>query len=86
MLQNSKTYVHNCSSEVPRQQKAPDHILSHVPVANMHPVRFRSNNGEIIRKTAMKTKGGFSPGWRRILVSNQFQVSNSDLLQGIRID
>ena len=64
----------------PGIKKAPDHILSHVPIANIHSVRFQLNNGEIIRKTAMKTKGGFSPGWRRILVSNQFQISNSDLL------
>ena len=64
----------------PGSKKAPDHILSHVPMANIHPVRFQSNNRKIIRKTAMKAKGGFSPSWRRILVSNQFQISNSDLL------
>ena len=42
----------------PGNKKAPDHILSHVPMANIHPVRFQSNNGKIIRKTAMKAKGG----------------------------
>ena len=71
--------------EYPDSKKAPDDILLHGPLPNIHPVRFRLIDEEMVRKTAIKTKGGSGPSCmdveccHRILASNQFGTSNTDL-------
>ena len=60
-------------------------ILLNGPLQNIHPVKFQSIDEEMIRKAAVRTKGGSSPsgwdadGWRRILASTNFGTSSSDL-------
>ena len=61
-------------------------MLSDVP-ERIRPVKFEVIDAEMIRKAAMKTKGGFGPsgldadGWKRILLSKNFGESSSDLCQ-----
>ena len=51
-------------------------ILLNDPLQNIHPVKFQSIHEEMIRKAAIRTKGGTGPsdtdtdGWRRILAFN----------------
>ena len=60
-------------------------ILLNGPLQNIHPVKFQSIDEEMIRKAATRTKGGSGPpcmdadAWRRILASNHFGTSSSDL-------
>ena len=39
-------------------KKAPDNILLHGPLLNIHPVRFWLIDEEMVRKVAVKIKGG----------------------------
>ena len=61
-------------------------MLSDVP-ERIHPVKFEVIDAEMIRKAAMKTRGGSGPsgldadGWKRILLSKNFGESSSDLCQ-----
>ena len=61
-------------------------MLSDVP-ERIHPVKFEVIDAEMIRKAAMKTRGGSDPsgldadGWKRILLSKNFGESYSDLCQ-----
>ena len=61
-------------------------MLSDVP-GRIHPVKFEVIDAEMIRKAAMKTRGGSGPsgldadGWKRILLSKNFSESSSDLCQ-----
>ena len=56
-------------------------LLLHGPLPNIHPVI----DEEIVRKIAINTTGGSGPsgmdveGYHRILVSNQFGTSNTDM-------
>ena len=60
-------------------KKAPDNILLHGPLLNIHPVRFWLIDEEMVRKVAVKTKGGSglsrmdAEDYHRILAPNQFQ-------------
>ena len=51
----------------------------------IHPIKFESINSELIRKVAIKARGGAGPsdidadGWKRILTSNSFGESSTDL-------
>ena len=64
---------------------ASKYILLNGPSQNIHPVRFQPVDEEMIRKAAIRDKGGSGPsgmdvnGWRRILASNNFGTSSSDL-------
>ena len=61
-------------------------MLSDVP-ERIHLVKFEVIDAEMIRKAAMKTRGGSGPtgldtdGWKRILLSKNFGESSSDLCQ-----
>ena len=69
----------------PKGKTASQDILLNGPLQNIHPVKFQSIDEEMIRKAAVRTKGGSSPsgwdadGWRRILASTNFGTSSSDL-------
>ena len=66
-------------------------ILLNIPLQNIHPAKFHLIDEEIIRKAAIRTKGGSGPsgmdgdGWRRILTSNNFRTSSSDLRKAFAI-
>ena len=61
-------------------------MLSDVP-ERIHPVKFEVIDAEMVRKATMKTRGGSGPssldadGWKRILLSENFGESSSDLCQ-----
>ena len=69
----------------PKGKTASQDILLNGPLQNIHPVKFQSIDEKMIRKAVTKTKGGSGPsgvdtdGWRRILASNNFGTSSSDL-------
>ena len=69
----------------PQKSCASKDILINGPIKEVHPVPFESINEELIRRAAIKTKGGSGPSgmdadeWQRILVSNSFGMANSDL-------
>ena len=60
-------------------------ILLNIPLQNIHPAKFQLIDEEIIRKAAIRTKGGSGPSrmdadsWHRILASINFGISSSDL-------
>ena len=55
----------------------------------VHPIKFAGIDEEMVRKAAIKTKGGSGPsamdadGWRRIFCSNNFGDTNVDLRKAI---
>ena len=69
----------------PKGKTASQDILLNGPLQNIHPAKFQSIDEEIIRKAAIRTNGDSGPsgmdvdGWRRILASNNFGASSSDL-------
>ena len=72
------------------QDSAPDPIILLPDEAqNIHPIRYEDTIVEKVRKDAINTKGGFGPsgldadGWHRILASNCFGGSSSDLCRAI---
>ena len=72
------------------QVSAPDPIILLPDEAqNIHPIRYEDITAEKVRKTAINTEGGSGPsgldadGWRRILASNCFGDSSSDLCRAI---
>ena len=73
----------------PKCQMASQGILLNGLLQNVHPVKFQSIDEEMIRKAAIRTKGGSGPSgvdandWHRILASNNFGISISDLRKGI---
>ena len=68
----------------PQKSCASEDILINGPTEKIHPVQFESIIEELIRRAAIKTKGGSGPsgmdadGWRRIPASNRFGTANSD--------
>ena len=69
----------------PKGKTASQNILLNGPLQNIHPVKFQSVDEEMIRKAMIRTKWDSGPsgidadGWRRILASNKFGSSSSDL-------
>ena len=69
----------------PKGKTASQDILLNDPLQNIHPVEFQSIDEEMIRKAAIRTKGGSGPSgmdadsWHRILASINFGISSSDL-------
>ena len=63
-------------------------LLSDIP-KTIHPIKFESIDAELLRKAAIKTRGGSGPSgldgddWRRISISKAFSKSSSDLLQNV---
>ena len=66
----------SCASE--------DNLINE-PIEKVHPVRFESINEELIRRAAIKAKGGLGPSgidaneWERIVASNSFGTADIDL-------
>ena len=64
--------------------EATDEDLEDIPMT-VHQIRFEETNAELIRNSAIRTKGGAGrsglngDGWRRILTSNSFGQESSDL-------
>ena len=75
----------------PKGKTVSQDVLLNGPLQNIHPVKFQSIDEEVIRKAAIRTKGGSGPsgmdgdGWRRILTSNNFRTSSSDLRKAFAI-
>jgi len=73
----------------PEGKSPPDNVLLPDTPIEVHSVRFEDINSELIRQSALKTRGGAGPsgldgdGWRRILTSNSFGTEPSDLLSAI---
>ena len=69
----------------PEPKDAPQDVLLNDEVPSVHSIRFEKINGELIRKVALKTRGGAGPsgldgdGWKRLLTSNSFEKESSDL-------
>ena len=55
----------------------------------MHKIKYECIDAEVIRNTALRTRGGSGPsgmdadGWRRILTSNSFGQSSTDLCNAL---
>ena len=62
----------------------PEILLPDIP-EEIHPIKIHSIDAESVKKAIIKTKGAAGPsgldadGWTRILTSNQFGNSSSDL-------
>jgi len=73
----------------PTEKTPSDDILLTDSPVQIHSVRFDEINGDLIRQSAIKTNGGAGPsgldgdGWRRILVSNNFETESSDLCNAL---
>ena len=65
-----------------------DGLLSDEPQLT-HPIKFENIDADVIKKAAIKTKGGSGPsgmdadGWRRILASNSFGQCSTDLCKAM---
>ena len=73
----------------PKEEPASADVLFPDEPVVIHPIVFEKIDAELVRTAARKTQGGSGPsgmdadGWRRILVSNSFGKSSSDLCQSI---
>ena len=69
----------------PRQSEADKHLLFDDIPKSIHKVKYECIDAEVIRNTALRTRGGLGPsgmnadGWRRILTSNSFGQSSTDI-------
>ena len=69
----------------PKSKKADAEILLADIPERVHQVRFDGINAELVRKAALKTRGGSGPsgmdgdGWRHILTSNSFKECSKEL-------
>ena len=69
----------------PEATTASEEILLPDEPEIMYPIKYEKIDAELIRKAAIKTKGGAGPsgmdgdGWRRILLSKNFSKSSDDL-------
>ena len=69
----------------PEAKPADEDILIQGEKHEVHPIIFDVIDEEMIKKAALRTKGGSGPsgmdadGWRRILASNSFGTASSDL-------
>ena len=63
-------------------------LLTDTP-EQVHPIKFVVINTDLVKRTAVRTKGGAGPsvldadGWRRILITKQFGTSSTDLCKAI---
>lgn len=77
--------VNSLIQKHPTKHPANSDALLKGEAERIHPIKFASIDEELIRKVAMKTKGGSGPsgldaeGWRRLLVSNNFKSVGCDL-------
>ena len=59
------------------------------PIQKMHPILYDNIDEELMKKTAIRTKGGSGPtgidadGWRKIIVLSCFETATSDLRKAI---
>jgi len=73
----------------PDSQEVSNDVLLNGPIKDVHPIVYESIDEEKVLKAAMTTRGGSGPsgldaeGWRRILTSNSFGTSSSDLRKAI---
>ena len=73
----------------PESKDPPTNALLTDDQKHVHPIRFESIDEDMVRRAALKTKGGAGPsgmdanGWCRILTSNCYGSSSSDLCKTI---
>jgi hypothetical protein len=69
----------------PDAKEAMPDVLIQGPTLRVHPVLFDEIDEDLVKKAALRTKGGSGPsgldadGWRRILASNNYGTVNIDL-------
>ena len=69
----------------PTSKEASSDILLRDKPTKVHPVRYEEITPDLIRQSALKTKGGSGPsgldgdGWKRVLTSNSFGQNSVDL-------
>ena len=73
----------------PEPKDAPTDVLFDDEAPVVHSICYEETNAELIRKVALKTRGGAGPsgldgdGWKRLLTSNSFEKESSDLCSAI---
>ena len=73
----------------PRQSEADKHLLFDDIPKSIHKIKYKCIDAEVIRNTALRTRGGSGPsgmdadGWRRILTSNSFGQSSTDICMAL---
>ena len=85
---NNET-LNKLKEKLPKSKNANNDVLLTGVPQDVYPIMFASIDEEMIRRAAIKTKGGSGPsamdadGWRRILCSNNFGDANVDLRKAI---
>ena len=78
VLPLNKDTISKLTQKHPKGKTVSQDILLNGPLQKIHLVKFQSIDEKMIRKVAIRTKGGLGPssmdadGWRRILASNNF--------------
>ena len=73
----------------PKASPVTEYVLLTYDIEKVHSIKFEKITDELVRKAALKTKGGSGPSaidaeeWRRILTSKHFGNSSSDLCNAI---
>ena len=73
----------------PTEKEPQHHAILPDEEKPVHPIKFEKIDAEMVRKAALKTKGGAGPsgldanGWCRMLTSNSYGKSSSDLCKVI---
>ena len=75
----------------PEAKEPPENALLTDKEKPVHPIKFEMIDAEMVRKAASRTKGGAGPsgldanGWCRILTSNCYGTSSSDLCKTLAL-
>ena len=90
-LQLNKDTLSNLIQKHPMSKMASHTVLLNGPLQNIHLSKFQSINKVIIRRAVTGTKessgtpGVEADGWHRILASNNFGASSSDLRRHLQM-
>ena len=77
--------LHLLQEKHPPPKVVDDDVLLSGEKPYVHPVIYESIDEEMVKRAALKTKGGSGPsgldvdGWRKILASNNYGTVNTDL-------
>ena len=75
----------------PEAKDPPENVLLTDDEKFVHPIKFEMIDEEMVRRAASRTKGGAGPsgldanGWCRILTSNSYGTSSSDLCKSLAL-
>ena len=71
------------------QSEADKHLLFDDIPRSIHKIKYECIDADVIRNTTLRTRGGSGPsgmdadGWRRILTSNSFGQSSTDICMAL---